>query len=76
MISTWVIDDGQASELVTLTPLDDGDYTGPLMFIFTLTAGAGYSPVGSALTIRFIDSAINPVALRGPYFPGQGRPPR
>lgn len=73
---TWQIDSGQSTESVTLTPLDDGAYSGPLEFEITLTDEETYNVAGGPLVIRFIDSAINPVALRGPYFPGQGRPVR
>jgi hypothetical protein len=71
----WQIDAGQSVENVTLTPLDDGGYTGPLSFVFALVDEAGYDVVGSDLTITWKDGDVNPVALRGPYFPGQSRPP-
>ena len=72
---TWQIDAGQSVESVTLTPLDDAGYTGDLVFTFTLIDEAGYDVAGTALNITFLDSFVNPAALRGPYFPGQGRPP-
>ena len=72
---TWQIDDGQSTEAVTVTPLDDEGYSGDTDIEFTLVDEAGYDVAGTSLVIKFIDSSISPTVLRGPYFPGQGAPP-